>query len=99
LKSGRRKERKVGNDFCLLYGAVISLVIHFIKAHIPIIDQYPKITASVIAAAVAAAQAGLGDAATVTTVLSCVATQLVAAVGTHEIVTKPVSKAVNREGQ
>lgn len=78
----------------LLSGAIIGLLITLLKK-IPLVDQYPKIAASIIAALAAFAVAYFGaDHAGWVDVIRSVAEQLCAAVGTHEIAVKPVQKAI-----
>lgn len=79
---------------CVGIGVLISFLVSALKK-IPGFENHPKLVATLLSAAIAGVRAWAGAAPTETWGLAiCVLTQLAAAIGTFEVVTKPVGNAL-----
>lgn len=84
---------------CLLIGSGISFLITILKTKIAFIDQYPKLVALVLSTVIAAAEpfimgylSSKPALASFSGIALCTFTQLAAAIGTHEAITRQVKK-------
>lgn len=82
----------------LLIGSLISFVVSGLKK-IPLVNKHPKVATAVISTAIPAGIAVYGqikgvDTQSIQDIAAQVATQFVAAVGTHETVTHTINKVM-----
>ena len=83
---------------CIGFGIIISFVVSFLRK-VPIVNSHPKVVATFLSAAVTGVRVWAGAAPAETwSLLICVLTQLFAAIGTFETVTKPAAKIVRGGG-
>lgn len=81
---------------CLLLAPIISFAVSFLK-RIPFVSHFPKIVVA-ICSVIATLWTAVASGGAVPTAqfIACVLTQISGAVATHEIVTKPAAKMIER---